>query len=62
VAYDTQHLYVAILAHDPEPDKIRGFLTRRDTHSPSDWVAVLIDSYHDRRTAYEFSVNPVGVK
>ena len=25
-------------------------------------MAVLIDSYHDRRTAYEFSVNPAGVK
>ena len=62
VAYDAQHLYVAILAHDPEPDKIAGFLTRRDSYSPSDWVAVLIDSYHDKRTAYEFSVNPAGVK
>ena len=62
VAYDAEHLYIAILAHDPEPDKITGFLTRRDTYSPSDWVAVLIDSYHDKRTAYEFSVNPAGVK
>ena len=62
VAYDAQHLYVAILAHDPEPAKITGFLTRRDTQSPSDWVAILIDSYHDKRTAYEFSVNPAGVK
>ena len=62
VAYDAQHLYVAILALDPEPDKITGFLTRRDTDSPSDWVAVVIDSYHDKRTAYEFAVNPAGVK
>ena len=62
VAYDAQHLYVAILAHDPEPDKIEGFLTRRDSYSPSDWVAVVIDSYHDKRTAFEFSVNPAGVK
>ena len=62
VAYDAQHLYVAVLAKDPEPDKIRGFLTRRDSYSPSDWVAVVIDSYHDKRTAYEFSVNPAGVK
>ena len=62
VAYDAQHLYVAILARDPDPSKITGFLTRRDTNSPSDWVSVLIDSYHDRRTAYEFSVNPAGVK
>src|SRR5262249_44109237 len=39
-----------------------GYLTRRDDDSPSDWIRVLIDSYHDRRTAYEFAVNPAGVK
>ncbi len=37
-------------------------LTRRDERSPSDWVRVVIDSYHDRRSAFEFSVNPAGVK
>jgi hypothetical protein len=62
VAYDERNLYVSVLAHDPEPDKIVGHLTRRDTGSPSDWIRVAIDSYHDRRTAYEFSVNPAGVK
>ena len=30
--------------------------------SPCDWIHVLIDSYHDKRTAYEFAVNPSGVK
>ena len=62
VAYDAQHLYVAVVAKDPDPAKISGFLTRRDSSSPSDWLSVLIDSYHDKRTAYEFSVNPAGVK
>jgi hypothetical protein len=47
---------------ETEPDKIVGMLTRRDDSSPSDWVAVLIDSYHDRRTAFEFGVNAAGVK
>ena len=27
---------------------------------PRDWIRVLIDSYHDKRTAYEFGVNPAG--
>ena len=62
VAFDTTAIYVAVRAFDPEPDRIVGFLTRRDAGSSSDWVHVLIDSYHDRRTAYQFSVNPVGVK
>jgi hypothetical protein len=62
VAYDAENIYVAVLAHDPEPDKIVGILTRRDSQSPSDWIHVAIDSYYDRRTAYEFAVNPAGVK
>jgi Domain of unknown function (DUF5916)/Carbohydrate family 9 binding domain-like len=62
IAYDDTSLYVAIQAFDREPGRIVGMLTRRDERSPSDWVKVAIDSFHDRRTAYEFAVNPVGVK
>jgi Domain of unknown function (DUF5916)/Carbohydrate family 9 binding domain-like len=62
VAYDSTGIYVAVRAYDPEPKRIVGFLTRRDVRSSSDWIRVLIDSYHDRRTAYEFAVNPLGVK
>ncbi len=62
VVYDDSTIYVAVRAFDPEPSRIIGFLTRRDVGSSSDWIRVLIDSYRDRRTAYEFAVNPVGVK
>ena len=62
VAYDASTIFVKVLAHDTEPAGIRSYLTRRDGDSPSDWIRVLIDSYHDKRTAYEFAVNPAGVK
>src|SRR5204862_2243367 len=62
VAYDASTLFVQVHAFDSEPGRIVSFLTRRDDDSPSDWIRVLIDSYHDRRTAYEFAVNPAGVK
>jgi hypothetical protein len=62
VAYDGAALYVAIHAFDAEPARIVGILTRRDQQSPSDWVKVIVDSYFDHRSAYEFAVNPVGVK
>ena len=62
VVYDTANVYVAVRAFDPEPSRLVGFLTRRDARTSSDWIRVLIDSYHDRRTAYEFAVNPAGVK
>ena len=35
----TRDLYVAVRAFDREPDRIVGIRTRRDPHSPSDWVA-----------------------
>ena len=62
VLFDDGALYVGIRAYDGEPDKIIGQLTRRDLFSPSDWLIVSIDSYHDRRTAFEFRVNPAGVE
>jgi hypothetical protein len=62
IAYDAQALYVAVRAHDTEPQRIVGMLTRRDQRSPSDWIKIVVDSYFDRRSAYEFAVNPVGVK
>jgi hypothetical protein len=62
VAYDSTTLYVKVRAFDTQPDKIVSYLTRRDLVSPCDWIHVFVDSYHDRRTAYEFAVNPSGVK
>ncbi len=62
VAYDKDHLYIAVRAFDSEPDKVRGLLTRRDVESPSDWILVAIDSYGDHRTAFQFGVNPAGTR
>jgi hypothetical protein len=62
VVYDASTIYVRVRAFESEPGRIVGYLTRRDDDSPSDWIHVFIDSYHDRRTAYEFAVNPAGVK
>lgn len=61
-AYDATALYVAVHAKDPEPDRIQGIRTRRDENSPSDWIRVYIDSFNDKRSAFEFAVNPAGVK
>ena len=54
-------LYVGMRAYD-SPDSIVAPLMRRDGMLNSDWVDVLIDSFHDRRTAFHFAVNPAGVK
>ena len=62
VAYDEHNLYVFVRCFDPEPAKIQQLLARRDQFTPSDMVWVMIDSYHDRRSGYEFAVNSAGVK
>jgi hypothetical protein len=62
VAYDAANLYVFVRAYDPHPDSIIRLLERRDTFTPSDMIWVFVDSYHDRRTGYEFGVNAAGVK
>lgn len=62
VAYDDANLYVFVRAHDPHPDSIMRALTRRDVRGPSDQIKIIIDSFNDRRTGFEFAVNPDGVK
>jgi uncharacterized protein DUF5916/cellulose/xylan binding protein with CBM9 domain len=62
VAYDAHNLYVFVRAYDPHPDSIVSLLSRRDDQTASDHITILLDSYHDHRTGFEFSVNPAGVK
>lgn len=62
VAYDDGAVYIAVRAFDTDAARLVGILTRRDQRSPSDWIRIVIDSYFDKRSAYEFGVNPVGVK
>lgn len=63
VLYDNNALYVGVRMFDSEPSKIAAQLARRDaTGIYSDWVHLVIGTYHDRRTAFRFSVNPLGVK
>jgi hypothetical protein len=62
VLFDDTAIYVAVKAFDPDPGQLKAFLTRRDVNTSSDWIRIIIDSYHDHRTAYGFAVNPAGVK
>ena len=60
VAYDNDSIYIAALLHDSEPGKIRSLLGRRDDLVESDWFAVALDPYYDRRTGYAFWINPAS--
>ena len=62
VTYDERYLYVLGRMFDPAPDSIISLLSRRDVRTESEQLKLVIDSYHDRRTAYQFITNPAGVK
>ena len=62
VLYGASALFVFMRANDTRPNEIASQVTRRDQESYSDLLAVVIDSYFDRRTAFQFVVNPAGVK
>jgi hypothetical protein len=61
-AFDDKHLYVFVRMFDPHPDSIMRALSRRDHRGPSDQIKLIVDSYDDKRSGFEFAVNPDGVK
>lgn len=61
ILYDQKNLYVAIRCFESDTDEIDARLSRRDGFV-GDRVAVVIDSYNDKRTAFTFVVNAAGVK
>src|SRR5690349_2638870 len=61
VLYDDDALYVGVRLHDS--GRVTGRLGRRDMPlGDSDWFGLMLDSYHDHRTAFGFDVNPAGVR
>jgi hypothetical protein len=62
VAYDTQNLYFAFRCHDPEPDKIKTTITKRDNIFDEDWVSVSIDTTGNGQTGHVLFVNPSGIQ
>ena len=61
ILYDDEAIYVGVRLHDR--GRVSSRLGRRDMNlEDSDWVGVVLDSYHDHRTAYSFDVNPSGVR
>lgn len=61
VLYDDAHLYVAFVAHDPEP--VMGQMTQRDAELwNDDSVQVYLDTFHDGRSGYFFMTNVLGTQ
>ena len=62
LGYDEKNLYVVFVCHD-DPAKVRAHETSREAfNGDDDDVAIMLDTFHDRRRAYEFEVNPKGIQ
>ena len=61
IVYDDKFLYVAIWCEEVSASAINQRMSRRDGYN-GDWVEVTLDTYHDQRTAFSFTLSAAGVK
>src|SRR5439155_1455394 len=62
ILYDDAAFYVAARMYRADPRAIRRAVTRRDGDSDAEVLALSLDSFLDRRTAYSFSISSGGVR
>ena len=61
VGYDPKFLYIAFRAFD-EPDKVRSTVAKRDNIFQDDFVGFFLDTFNDKRKAFEVFFNPMGIQ
>ncbi len=62
MAFDRKNLYFAFRCRDKQPDKIRATITKRDNIMEDDWVVVFLDAFNEKRRAFSFLLNPIGIQ
>ena len=65
VTYDDRRFYIAFRCFDPNYAQIRAHLMDRDaifTFVQDDHVGFQLDTFHDKRRAFQFRINPLGVQ
>jgi len=62
VAYDQNRLYVVFVCDVQDRSTLRARRAPREAITADDQVAVLLDTFHDRRRSYLFAVNPLGIQ
>jgi hypothetical protein len=61
VGYDSRFIYFAFHAYD-DPSKVRASVAKRDSIFDDDSVGLLLDTFNDKRRAYELFFNPLGIQ
>ncbi|EAR02694.1 putative membrane associated hydrolase [Maribacter sp. HTCC2170] len=63
IAFDQQNIYISVICYDSDPSGIKAFQMKRDASLETDdrfrWV---FDTFMDKRRAYFFEINPLGLR
>jgi hypothetical protein len=63
ILLDRQHLYIAVICFDREPQNILVSQSRRDADlGDTDSVRILLDTFNDGQNAFVFGTNPFGIE
>ncbi len=62
VFYSPRAIHFGIIASAKDPSTIRATLADRDNIGSDDRVTIYLDTFDDRRRAFMFGVNPLGVQ
>lgn len=62
LAYTDKAVVVAFKCYDDNPTDIRARFSDRDKAFEDDFVGIVLDTFNDKRRAYEFFCNPLGVQ
>ena len=63
VLIDQSYLYVAVVCHDSEPDRLVVSQSRRDADlTNTDSIQILLDTFNDGQNAFVFGTNPFGIE
>ena len=71
ILYDDKNVYVGVIAYDSNPNSILATELRRDElggrsggagRGSDDTFTVLFDTFHDGRSAFQFTVNALGTR
>ncbi len=61
IGFDHKNLYIAFRCFDTDPQKIRASVTKRDNIMEDDWILVFLDTFNEKRRAFTFMINPLGI-
>ena len=62
LTHDRDNLYLGCVADDPDPGRIRAFISDRDGIDGHDRLELTLDPFNDQRRAFRFSVSALGVQ